>query len=194
VVAGRNGNGAPEVAMLLKDAATGETAVRVADAATNARQAVVRDYSTKFTPIKRVAVSDLTGNGIEEFAVLGRNPDTSQVTAEIREGPQLRAGLADLVQQGLHALGHGHHRRLQRQRRRGADDAGALRDQGTAPCLRERREDRDLPETAEFLKHCCFCVTQTGDMLRDQQRRPRRDGDFGCPTGLSAPMPPQDSS
>jgi hypothetical protein len=46
----------------------------------------VRGYSTKFTPIKLVVVSDLTGNGIEDYAVLGRNPDTSQVTAEIREG------------------------------------------------------------------------------------------------------------
>jgi hypothetical protein len=77
--------------MLLNDPPTGETVVRVADAATNARQAAVRGYNTKFTPVKLVVVSDFTGNGIEEYAVLGRNPDTGQVTAELRDGTSCEA-------------------------------------------------------------------------------------------------------
>jgi hypothetical protein len=39
-----------------------------------------------FTPVKLVAVSDLTGDGIEEYAVLGRNAGTGQVAVEIRDG------------------------------------------------------------------------------------------------------------
>jgi hypothetical protein len=81
-----NGVGAPGVAMLLHDSTTGETAVRVADAASNDEQALVSGYEASFTPVKFVSVADFTGNGVAEYAVLGRNPDTGVVRAEIREG------------------------------------------------------------------------------------------------------------
>jgi hypothetical protein len=84
VVAARNGK--PAVAMLLHDPASGKTAAQVVDAATNGWVSTIAGYNVAYTPMKLVAVSDLTGNGIEEYAVLGRNPATGQVTAEIRDG------------------------------------------------------------------------------------------------------------
>ncbi|WP_157640021.1 choice-of-anchor Q domain-containing protein [Lamprocystis purpurea] len=86
VVADRNHNGAADVALLLRNPMTGETPVWVADALTNALLAKVVGYRKDFTPETWVAVSDLTRNGVEEFALLARNTATSEVTAEIRDG------------------------------------------------------------------------------------------------------------
>ncbi len=36
--------------------------------------------------MKLVAVADLNGNGADEAALLARNPDTAQVTVEVRDG------------------------------------------------------------------------------------------------------------
>jgi hypothetical protein len=79
-----NGVGAAEVAMLLRDPAAGETAVRVVDAATNREQSLVSGYDATYTPVKLVSVADFTGNGVAEYAVLGRSSDV--VHAEIPEG------------------------------------------------------------------------------------------------------------
>ena len=42
--------------------------------------------SRGFTPLKLAAVADMTGNGVEEYAVLARKPETGQVTATILDG------------------------------------------------------------------------------------------------------------
>ena len=86
VVEDRNGNGVPEVAMLLRDPNTGETVVWVADAATNKGLARVTGFHKRFVPTKLVALSDLTGDRIEDYGLLGRDPETTQVMVEVRNG------------------------------------------------------------------------------------------------------------
>ncbi len=74
------------VAMLLRDADTGKILVRVSDARTNVTAATVRGYHASFVPVKLAQVPDINGNGLEEYALLARNPETGQVTAEVRDG------------------------------------------------------------------------------------------------------------
>lgn len=85
-VADRNRNGAPEVAMLWRDPAPGDTHVWVVDAATGLRVASLAGFNKGFTPLKLVVVADVTGNGVEEYAVLGRKSETGQVAATILDG------------------------------------------------------------------------------------------------------------
>jgi hypothetical protein len=86
LVSDRNSNGAPEVAMLLRDPRSGRGVVWVADAKTNARIATISGFNPTITPIKLVVVADLDRNRIEEFALLGLNTRNGEVTAEIRDG------------------------------------------------------------------------------------------------------------
>ncbi len=81
-----DGNPTAKVALLLHEAASGKTLVRVTDALTNAQLAMVRGFNPDFEPVKLVLVSDLNGNGSEEYALLAREPDTGQVKASIRDG------------------------------------------------------------------------------------------------------------
>lgn len=81
-----DGNPTGKVALLLHEPATGKTLVRVTDAATNAQLAMVRGFNPGFDPVKLVAVSDLNGNGAEEYALLARDPDTGQVHAKVLDG------------------------------------------------------------------------------------------------------------
>ncbi len=81
-----DGNPTGKVALLLHEPATGTTLVRVTDATTNAQLAMVRGYNPSFDPVKLAAVSDLNGNGAEEYALLARNPDTGQVHARVHDG------------------------------------------------------------------------------------------------------------
>jgi len=86
VVPDRNGNGAPEFALLWRNPAAGATQVRVVDAATGRLLAALAGFNQDFTPIKLAVIADVTGNGIEDYAVLGRKPDTGQVSATIQDG------------------------------------------------------------------------------------------------------------
>ncbi len=146
-----DGNPTGKVALLLHEPATGKTLVRVTDATTNAQLAMVRGFNPGFDPVKLAAVSDLNGNGAEEYALLARNPDTGQVHAKVHDGATLRADQHPLVQQGLYPARHGQHRRHQRQRRRGAGDARALRNRCPAQGCRKGRQDRRDPEPAVLL-------------------------------------------
>ncbi len=80
------GNATANVAMLLRDPITGKILVRIANARTNVTAATVRGYNSSFAPVKLVQVADINGNGLDEYALLARNPDTGQVTAELRDG------------------------------------------------------------------------------------------------------------
>ncbi len=84
-VTDQDGNGTSEVAMLLHDPATGTTLVRVADAASNKTAAAVRGYNPNHVSVKLAQVADFNGNGLKEYALLARNPDTGQVTADVRD-------------------------------------------------------------------------------------------------------------
>jgi|UPI000360F8E4 Tol biopolymer transport system component len=86
VVADRNGNGAPEVALLWRDPAAGDTRVWVVDAATNQRVASLAGFGQGYDPLKLAVVADLDGNGVDDYAVLGRNPATGQVAVFVQEG------------------------------------------------------------------------------------------------------------
>lgn len=90
VVADRNGNGAPEVAMLLRKTDSGETLVWVADAKTNAPIAAIGGFNPGATPVRLVVLHDLSGDGVEEYALLGRDGTSGQVITEIRDGAQGR--------------------------------------------------------------------------------------------------------
>ncbi len=86
VVPDRNGNGAPEVALLWRNPAVGTTQVWVTDAATGQRLAAVAGINQDVVPLTLAVVADLTGNGIEEYAVLGRTPTTGQVSTTLLDG------------------------------------------------------------------------------------------------------------
>jgi len=86
VVADRNGNGAPEVALLWRDPAAGDTRVWVVDAATNQRVASLAGFGQGYDPLKLAVVADLNGNGVDDYAVLGRNAATGQVAVSVQEG------------------------------------------------------------------------------------------------------------
>lgn len=86
VVADRDGNGAPEVAMLLLDPATGDTTVWIADALTGNRVTRLGGFGKRFAPIKLAVVEDLTGDGVADYALLGRNPDTEAVRVQVKDG------------------------------------------------------------------------------------------------------------
>jgi len=85
-VADRNGNGAPEVAMLWQDPAGQTTHVWVVDAGTQQRLASLGKFRQGADPLKLVLVADLTGNRVEEYAVLGRNPLTGDVAVTVLDG------------------------------------------------------------------------------------------------------------
>jgi len=85
-VADRNGNGAPEVALLWRNRTVSGTHLWVIDSASTERLAALAGFNSDFTPLKFVAVSDLSGDGVEEYAVLGRQPLTGQVTVSISNG------------------------------------------------------------------------------------------------------------
>jgi hypothetical protein len=85
-VADRNGNGAPEVAMLWQDPAAQTTHVWVVDAGTQQRLASLGKFRQGTDPLKLVLVADLTGNRVEDYAVLGRNPLTGDVTVTVLDG------------------------------------------------------------------------------------------------------------
>ncbi len=82
----RNGNGAPEVALLWRNPAAGTTQVWVTDAATGQRLAAVAGIKQDVVPLTLAVVADITGNGIEEYAVLGSTPTTGQVSATLLDG------------------------------------------------------------------------------------------------------------
>jgi hypothetical protein len=86
VVADRNGNGLPEVALLWRDPAVGDTHVWVVDAATNQRVASLAGFGQGYDPLKLAVVADLNGNGVDDYAVLGRNAATGQVAVSVQEG------------------------------------------------------------------------------------------------------------
>jgi len=85
-VADRNGNGAPEVAMLWQDPAAQTTHVWVVDAGTQQRLASLAKFRQGADSLKLVVVDDLTGNRVEDYAVLGRNPLTGDVTVTVLDG------------------------------------------------------------------------------------------------------------
>jgi hypothetical protein len=142
----RDGDGRPELALLLRDPLRGDSAVWVADPATGAQLARVGGFHRDFVPVRLAAVADLTGNGVEEYALLAQRPDTGQAMVEIREGqgsglvrriwlgkgctPIDLAGLPDLDGNGAGELAvlcrEGRTRRLQVQ----------IRDSGTGAELR----------------------------------------------------------
>ncbi len=72
--------------MLYRDPATGKTRIWVADAKSNARITHFTASSKDFEPVKLAVVADVTGDGIEEYAVLGREPNTLEVRTEVRDG------------------------------------------------------------------------------------------------------------
>jgi len=86
VVADRNGNGLPEVALLWRDPAAGDTHVWVVDAATNQRVASLAGFGEGYDPLKLAVVADLDGNGVDDYAVLGRKTATGQVAVSVQEG------------------------------------------------------------------------------------------------------------
>jgi len=86
VVADRNGNGAPEVALLWRDPAAGDTHVWVVDAASNQRIASLAGFGQGYDPLKLAVVADLDGNGVDDYAVLGRKTATGQVAVSVQEG------------------------------------------------------------------------------------------------------------
>ncbi len=86
VVPDRNGNGAPEVALLWRNPAAGTTQVWVTDATTSQRLAAVAGFNQGVVPLKLAVVADITGNGVEEYAVLGSKPTTGQVSTTLLDG------------------------------------------------------------------------------------------------------------
>ena len=86
VVADRNGNGAPEIAMLLYDAPTAETTVWIADSQTGGRLARLGGYRMPYVPVKLAEVQDLSGDGVEEYALLSRNKETQYVLVAVKDG------------------------------------------------------------------------------------------------------------
>jgi hypothetical protein len=85
-VADRNRNGAPEVALLWRNPGAGATQVWVVDAATNRRLASLAVFNQSVTPLKLAVVADVTGNRVEEYAVLGRTTETGQATVTVLDG------------------------------------------------------------------------------------------------------------
>ncbi|WP_295577818.1 hypothetical protein [uncultured Lamprocystis sp.] len=83
-VADRNRNGAPEVVLLWRN--PGTTQVWVVDAATNRRLASLAVFNQSVTPLKLAVVADVTGNRVEEYAVLGRTAPTGQATVTVVDG------------------------------------------------------------------------------------------------------------
>ena len=71
----RPANATANVAMLLRDPATGKILVRVANARTNVTAATVRGYNPSFAPVKLAQVADINGNGLDEYALLARNAE-----------------------------------------------------------------------------------------------------------------------
>jgi hypothetical protein len=85
-VADRNRNGAPEVALLWRNPGAGTTQVWIVDAATNRRLASLAVFNQSVTPMKLAVVADVTGNRVEEYAVLGRTAQTGQATLTVLDG------------------------------------------------------------------------------------------------------------
>ncbi len=85
-VTNASGNPTANVAMLLRDPATGKVLVRVANARSNVTAATVRGYNPSFAPAKLAKLSDLNDNGLDDYALLARKPGTGELTAEVRDG------------------------------------------------------------------------------------------------------------
>ncbi len=86
VSADRNGNGAPELALLRRRVPDGTPEVRVMDAATSEQLASLNGFNKGFTPLQLVVLADVNGNGVEDYAVLSREPGTHQVSVSLKDG------------------------------------------------------------------------------------------------------------
>jgi hypothetical protein len=78
-----NGNGKEELAVLGKTS-TGSVAVVIKDAGTGATLKTI-SFSATYNPVALAEVSDITGNGKNELAVLGVNPATGGVAVVVKD-------------------------------------------------------------------------------------------------------------
>jgi hypothetical protein len=77
-----NGNGAPELVLMAKDAA-GQTIVQLKDAATGATTATV-PFGSIYDPVGIEVVEDQDGGGVPDLAMVGTN-STGRVRAQIKD-------------------------------------------------------------------------------------------------------------
>ena len=83
-VADTNGNGAAELALLRSKPSINVLQVLMVDALTGTAGVVV-PFSSRFTPVSLIVMPDLNGNGSDELALLGHNPDTGASKVQIRD-------------------------------------------------------------------------------------------------------------
>jgi hypothetical protein len=79
-----NGNGAPEVALLTRNPATRAQRVEIKDASTKATISVI-GIPAAFVVQDAVRVPDLSGNGSDEVAVVGKRPADGRLNVFVNE-------------------------------------------------------------------------------------------------------------